>query len=113
MKEFVGEIFGTALLILFGNGVVANQLLGKTKGNGTGWMLITTGWGLAVALAAYSASRYSGAHLNPAVTLGLYAIGQFDGSIPTYLIGQMIGAMIGAVLVWVTYFPHWRETEDL
>ena len=72
MQEFTGELVGTALLVLFGNGVVANQVLGKTKGHGTGWMLISTGWGLAVALAVYCVARLSGAHLNPAVSLGLW-----------------------------------------
>jgi glycerol uptake facilitator protein len=114
MKEFIAEAVGTALLVMFGNGVVANQLLGKTKGNDTGWMLISTGWGLAVAIAAYSVARYSGAHLNPAVTFGLLAIKQLDPQLlPAYLSGQMLGAIIGAVLCWLVYLPHWRETANL
>lgn len=114
MKEFIAEIVGTALLVMFGNGVVANHLLGKTKGNSTGWMLITTGWGLSVAIAAYSVARYSGAHLNPAVTLGLVSIGELDYSLmPAYLSGQMIGAILGACLCWLVYLPHWAETSSL
>ena len=114
MQAFIGEVVGTALLVLFGNGVVANQVLGKTKGNNTGWMLITTGWGLAVAMGVYCVARLSGAHLNPAVTLGLWSIGEIQGVIVVpYLTAQMLGAMIGAVLVWIVYLPHWRETPDL
>ncbi len=114
MQSFIGELVGTALLVLFGNGVVANQVLGKTKGNNTGWMLITTGWGLAVAIAAYSVARHSGAHLNPAVTLGLWSIREIDGAtVVPYLTAQMLGAMIGALLVWLTYLSHWRETPNL
>ncbi len=113
MDIFVAEVIGTALLVLLGDGVVANVVLKGTKGNNGGWLLITTGWGLAVALAVYSVGRVSGAHLNPAVTLGLAAIGQVDsGLVPTYLFAQMVGAMIGAVLVWITYLPHWAETPE-
>ena len=113
MNIFLAEIVGTALLVILGNGVVANQVLGKTKGNGTGWLMITTGWGLAVAIGAYSVGRISGAHLNPAVTLGLASIGQVETSlIPTYLGAQMVGAFIGAVIVYLTYLPHWAETPD-
>jgi glycerol uptake facilitator protein len=113
MDIFVAEVVGTALLVLLGDGVVANQLLGRTKGNGTGWLMITTGWGLAVALAVYSVGRISGAHLNPAVTLGLFSIGQLEGSlVGTYLIAQLTGAILGAVLVYVAYLPHWKETPD-
>ncbi len=110
---FVAETVGTAILILLGNGVVANQVLKETKGNDTGWMLITTGWGVAVALAVYSVGSISGAHLNPAVTFGLLAIGEFDASlVPTYIGGQMLGAIIGATLVWISYLPHWAKTEE-
>ncbi|HVS66800.1 MAG TPA: MIP/aquaporin family protein [Thermoanaerobaculia bacterium] len=113
MEIFLAEAVGTALLVLLGDGVVANQLLGKTKGHGTGWVMITTGWGLAVAIAVYSVGRISGAHINPAVTLGLWSIGQLEGSlVGTYLIAQMTGALIGAVLVWLAYLPHWKETPD-
>lgn len=113
MDIFVAELVGTAMLILLGNGVVANQLLKDTKGNGTGWVMITTGWGLAVALAVYSVGRVSGAHINPAVTLGLTAIGQLEANlVPIYLSAQMVGAFVGATLVWLTYQPHWAGTDD-
>lgn len=113
MSAFVGEIIGTMLLILLGDGVVANVLLAKSKGNNAGWIVITTGWGLAVFVGAYSVASVSGAHLNPAVTVGLAVAGNFDwGQVPAYIIAQMIGAFIGAVLVYLHYYPHWAETED-
>ncbi|MEM6703398.1 MAG: MIP/aquaporin family protein [Acidobacteriota bacterium] len=113
MNIFLAEVVGTALLVLLGNGVVANQVLAKTKGHDTGWMMITTGWGLAVAMGAYSVGRISGAHLNPAVTLGLASIGQLEASlIPTYFGAQMLGAFLGALLVYLVYLPHWKETES-
>lgn len=113
MQPFVGEIIGTMLLILLGDGVVANVLLGKTKGNSSGWIVITTAWALAVFVGAYSVAAYSGAHLNPAVSLGLAIAGKFDwGQLPIYIIGQFIGAFLGATLVWLAYYPHWAETES-
>lgn len=113
MSTFVAELVGTALLILLGNGVVAGVLLGKSKAQGSGWIVITTGWGLAVALPVYAVGRVSGAHINPAVTLGLAAVGRFPwASVPGYLAAQFLGAMLGAVLVWLTYLAHWAETPD-
>ena len=113
MNPYLAEFIGTALLVLFGNGVVANVVLARTKGNGAGWIVITTGWGLAVAVAVYCVGSFSGAHLNPAVTLGLASIGKFDPAlVPTYLAAQMIGAMLGATLVWLAYLPHWKGTPD-
>lgn len=113
MDIFCAELIGTALLVLFGNGVVANVLLKKTTGNSSGWIVIATGWGLAVAISVYCVGRISGAHINPAVTFGLAAIGEIKWSIvPTYITAQMVGAIIGAVLVWLTYMPHWEVTED-
>ncbi|MBK7896322.1 MAG: MIP/aquaporin family protein [Candidatus Promineifilaceae bacterium] len=113
MSAFLGEIIGTMLLILLGDGVVANVLLAKSKGNNAGWMVITTGWGLAVFVGAYSVASVSGAHLNPAVTVGLAVAGNFEWSqVPAYIIAQMIGAFIGAVLVYLHYYPHWSETKD-
>lgn len=113
MSPFLGELIGTALLILFGDGVVANVLLRRSKGEGSGWIVITTGWALAVAVAVYAVGRVSGAHLNPAVTLGLAAIGQFPwDQVPAYVVAQMLGAFLGAVLVYLTYLPHWAVTED-
>ena len=101
------------ILVLLGDGVVANVLLKRSKGENSGWMVITVGWGVAVALAVYAVGRISGAHLNPAVTIALATIGSFSwAQVPGYIAAQMIGAFIGAVLVWLAYLPHWRETAD-
>ncbi len=101
------------ILVILGNGVVANVLLNRTKGQSSGWMVITTGWGLAVTVAVYSVGRISGAHINPAVTFGLASIGAFSWSqVPGYLLAQMLGAVLGAVIVYLVYLPHWAETED-
>lgn len=113
MSPFSGEVLGTALLILFGDGTVANVLLAKSKAQNAGWMVVVTGWAIGVFVGAYVAASASGAHLNPAVTLGLALTGKFAWTlVPTYLAAQMIGAMIGATLVWLAYLPHWSETED-
>jgi glycerol uptake facilitator protein len=113
MSPFIAEIVGTAILIILGDGVVANVVLNRTKGQAGGWIVITTGWALAVALAVYSVGTISGAHLNPAVTLGLAAIGQFKwAAVPAYIAAQFIGAFLGAIVVWLAYLPHWRATED-
>ncbi len=113
MSPFLGEIVGTMLLILLGDGVVANVVLAKTKGNNSGWIVITTAWALAVFVGAYSVAAVSGAHLNPAVSVGLALAGKFDwGKVPIYIAGQFIGAFIGATLVWLAYLPHWAETES-
>jgi len=113
MKPFWAEVIGTALLILLGDGVVAAVMLNKTKAQNAGWMVITTGWGMAVALGVYAVGRISGAHLNPAITLGLAVVGKFPWSqVPEYIFGQVLGAFLGALLVWLTYLPHWAETED-
>ena len=112
MSPFLGEVIGTMLLILLGDGVVANVLLTKTKGNNSGWIVITTAWGMAVFVGAYVSAPVSGAHLNPAVTLGV-AInsGDFSLLLPSWA-AQMIGAFIGATLVFLQYYPHWAETKD-
>ncbi|QBS38298.1 aquaporin family protein [Thermaerobacter sp. FW80] len=113
MSPFLGEVLGTAILILLGDGVVANVLLNRSKGQNGGWIVITTGWALAVAIAAYVTGHVSGAHINPAVTLGLAAIGQFPWSqVPSYIIAQFLGAFLGAVLVYLAYLPHWAVTDD-
>jgi glycerol uptake facilitator protein len=113
MSPFTAELIGTALLILMGDGVVANVLLNKSKGQNAGWIVVATGWGLGVGLAVYCVGSFSGAHLNPAVTLGMAAIGKLEWSqVGTYLLAQMLGAMIGATLVWLAYLPHWKETPD-
>ena len=112
-NNFVSELVGTAILILLGNGVVAGVLLARSKAQNAGWIVITFGWGMAVTIAVYAAGGFSGAHINPAVTLGLAATGDFPwGDVPIYIGGQFAGAIIGAVLVWLAYLPHWAETED-
>lgn len=112
-NRFVSEMVGTALLILFGDGVVAGVLLNRSKAQNGGWIVITMGWGLGVAVAVYAAGQFSGAHINPAVTLGLASIGELPwADVPTYIGGQFVGAFIGAVLVWLAYLPHWEQTED-
>ncbi len=113
MTPYVAEALGTALLLTLGDGVVANVVLGKTKGNSSGWIVITTGWALAVTLAVYAVNSFSGAHLNPAVTIGLAAIGKFSWVlVPGYVAAQMLGAFLGAIIVWLAYLPHWSATAD-
>lgn len=113
MNPFTAEIIGTALLILLGNGVVANCVLKDTKAAGSGWMVITTAWAFAVFIGVTVAGPVSGAHLNPAVTLGLASAGLFPwASVPTYLAGELIGAMLGAALVWLYFKDHFARTED-
>lgn len=113
MSEFLAELIGTMILIIFGGGVVGGVVLKKTKAEGAGWVVITIGWGLAVALGVYAVGNFSGAHLNPAVTLGFAAIGEFPwADVPLYITAQLIGAMIGAAIVFFNYLPHWKETED-
>ena len=113
MNNFLFELIGTAFLILLGDGVVANVVLNKTKGNNGGWIVITFGWAIAVFVGVYVSAAHSGAHLNPAVTLALAVAGKFDWSlVPVYIAAQFIGAMIGAFLVWVTYKKHFDETSD-
>jgi glycerol uptake facilitator protein len=101
------------LLVLLGDGAVAACLLARSKAEKSGWMVIATGWAMAVAMAVYAVARISGAHLNPAVTLGLAVVGKFAWSgVPSFIAAQFIGAFLGAVLVWLVYLPHWAETED-
>lgn len=113
MTPFIAEILGTMLMILLGNGVVANVVLKGTKGNNSGWIVITTAWGFAVFVGVVVAGPVSGAHLNPIVTLGLALVGKFAWSqVTTYILAQMIGAMIGAFLVWLSHKDHFAATED-
>jgi glycerol uptake facilitator protein len=113
MTPFLAEVIGTLILVLLGDGVVANVVLGKTKGNNGGWIVITAGWAFAVTIAVYCTSAISGAHLNPAVTVAMASLGKFDWAlVPGYIAAQMIGAILGAVLVWLSYLPHWKETTD-
>lgn len=113
-SPFLGEFVGTLLLVLLGDAVVANVLLKRTKGEGSGWMVITTGWAFAVMAGVFAAMAFgsSDAHLNPAVTLGFaVSSGNFSKFAP-YLLAQMLGAFSGAALVWFHYLPHWKETPD-
>lgn len=113
MEAYVAEFVGTALLILLGDGVVAGVLLRESKAENSGWIVITLGWGLAVAIAVYAIGSISGAHINPAVTIGLASIGEFSWvDVPGYLIAQFLGAFVGACLVFLHYGPHWGVTED-
>lgn len=113
MSPFIAEIIGTFLLILLGGGVVANVVLEKTKSNDHGWMVITTAWGLAVFVGVVVAAPYSGAHLNPAVSIGLAVAGKFSWAmVPTYALAQFIGAMLGALFIWLFYKDHFDATED-
>ncbi len=113
MNPFLGEVIGTALLILLGNGVVANVVLTGTKGQNSGWIVITWGWGMAVFVAVFTVAGFSGAHINPAVTVGLAIAGKFEwAGVPAYILAQFIGAFIGASLVWLFYRPHFAVTED-
>lgn len=113
MSPFMAEFIGTMLLILLGDGVVANVVLNDTKGNNSGWMVITTAWGLAVFVGVVVAGPYSGAHLNPAVTIGLAIAGKFAwASVLPYIVAQMLGAAVGAFLVWLMYFDHFQRTNN-
>ncbi len=113
MTPFTAEIVGTALLLLLGDGVVANVVLRRTKGAESGWIVISLGWGMAVFVAVFVVARFSGAHINPAVTLGLAMAGSFPWEVvPGYIAAQMLGASIGATLVWLQYRHHFEATED-
>ena len=113
MSPFLAEVLGTMLLIILGDGVVANVVLNRTKGQNSGWIVITTGWAFAVTIAVYAVGTFSGAHLNPAVTIGLASIGKFAwASVPAYIAAQMLGAFLGAGVVWLAYLPHWAATPD-
>jgi glycerol uptake facilitator protein len=113
MEIFTAEVIGTAILILLGDGVVAGVLLARSKAENAGWIVITFGWGIAVAIAVYAVGQFSGAHINPAVTIA-YAFTDVTpwDDVPKYLAGEMVGAFLGAILVYLAYLPHWRVTED-
>lgn len=113
MNAFFAEFFGTAVILVFGGGVVANVLLDKTKGNNSGWIVITFGWAAGVFTGVSIAAPYSGAHLNPAVTLALVMAHKFSPALmPLYFSAQLLGAMFGALLVWLAYKKHFDVTED-
>ncbi len=113
MQAYLAEFIGTMILIILGDGVVAGVLLKNSKAENSGWIVITLGWGMAVMVAVYCVGQFSGAHINPAVTIGLAATGQFDWlMVPGYVIAQLLGAFVGAIIVWLAYLPHWGPTED-
>ncbi|RPI24510.1 MAG: aquaporin family protein [Acidobacteria bacterium] len=113
MAAYLAEFIGTALLVLFGDGVVAGVVLNKSKAQNAGWMVITTGWGLGVVVSLYAIGRISGGHINPAFTIAAASVGAFPWSqVPGYVAAQLLGAFVGGVLVWLAYLPHWGETSD-
>lgn len=111
--NFIGELLGTFILVLLGDGVVSACVLNKTKAQNSGWIAIVLGWGIAVTVAVYISGFMSGAHLNPAVTLAMAAVGFLPWSqVLTYLAAQFLGAMLGALILYLHYYPHWKETKD-
>jgi glycerol uptake facilitator protein len=113
MQAYIAEFIGTMLLIILGDGVVAGVLLRNSKAENSGWIVITFGWGMAVAIAVYAVFGISGGYINPAVTLGFATIGVLPWAVvPGYIIAQFLGAFVGAVIVWLAYLPHWEETAD-
>lgn len=111
--QLLGEFIGTFVLVLLGDGVVAGVSLKKSKAEGSGWIAITLGWGLAVTLGVYASSFLSPAHLNPAVSVGMAIAGKFPwSSVIPYSIAQILGGLVGGIVVWIHYYPHWKETKD-
>ncbi|MHB1394867.1 MAG: MIP/aquaporin family protein [Clostridia bacterium] len=113
MSQFIAELIGVAIIIIFGGGVVAGCVLNKSKAYNGGWMVIITGWGVGVATAVYATGAISGAHLNPAVTIALASMGKFPwAEVPSYIIAQLLGGIVGGIIVWLAYLPHWAESND-
>jgi glycerol uptake facilitator protein len=115
MGTYLGEFFGTMFLIILGDGVVANVLLNKSKGQNSGWIVITTGWAFAVMVGVFVSGAFgsAAAHINPAVTIGFAIAGSFDWAmVPGFIIAQILGAFVGGVIVWLVYYRHWAETSD-
>ena len=113
MSPLLGEFIGTGMLVLLGDAVVANVILNKTKGQNSGWIVITFGWAIAVFVAVFCVGPVSGAHINPAVTIGLAVADQFPwADVPGYIGAQLAGAIAGAILVWIGYKQHFDHTED-
>ena len=114
MEAYLAEFIGTMILIILGDGVVAGVLLRNSKAENSGWIVITFGWGMAVAIAVVlRVPVLPGAHINPAVTIAFAVTDQFDWAlVPGYIIAQFLGAFVGAIIVWLAYLPHWAETED-
>jgi glycerol uptake facilitator protein len=113
MQAYIAEFIGTMILIILGDGVVAGVLLRNSKAENSGWIVITFGWGMAVAVAVYCVFQFSGGYINPAVTIAAAVTGGLEWAVvPGYIIAQFLGAFVGAVIVWLAYLPHWPETED-
>jgi glycerol uptake facilitator protein len=113
MEAYIAEFIGTMILIILGDGVVAGVLLRNSKAENSGWIVITFGWAMAVAIAVYCVGQFSGALINPAVTIGLAVAGQLDWALVVpFIIAQFLGAFVGAIIVWLAYLPHWAETDD-
>jgi len=113
MQAYIGEFIGTMILIILGDGVVAGVLLRNSKAENSGWIVITFGWAMAVAVAVYCVFQFSGGYINPAVTIAAAVTGGLEWAlVPGYIIAQFLGAFVGAVIVWLAYLPHWPETED-
>lgn len=113
MSPYLAEFFGTLILVLLGDGVVAGVVLKESKAEHAGWLVIVIGWGIAVSLAIYAVGTISGAHINPAVTLALASTGAFPWEkLPWYWASQIFGGIAGAILVWLHYYPHWKKTEN-
>jgi glycerol uptake facilitator protein len=113
MQAYIGEFIGTMILIILGDGVVAGVLLRNSKAENSGWIVITFGWAMAVAIAVYCVGQFSGAQINPAVTIANAVTGNLEWAlVPGYIIAQFLGAFVGGIIVWLAYLPHWAETED-
>jgi glycerol uptake facilitator protein len=113
MQAYIAEFIGTMILIILGDGVVAGVLLRNSKAENSGWIVITVGWAMAVAIAVYCVTQFSGALINPAVTIAVAVTGGLEWAlVPGFIIAQFLGAFVGAVIVWLAYLPHWPETED-
>ena len=113
MQAYIAEFIGTMILIILGDGVVAGVLLRNSKAENSGWIVITFGWGMAVAIAVYCVFQFSGGYINPAVTIAAAVTGGLEWAVvPGYIIAQFLGAFVGGVIVWLAYLPHWPETED-
>lgn len=113
MSDYMGEFIGTLILIVLGNGAVAGAVLKDTKSENSGWFGIVVAWGLAVTMAIYAVGPFSGAHINPAVTLSFAFSGSFPwNKVPLYWLAQVTGAFTGSVIVWIHYYPHWKRTDS-